>query len=83
MEYPVPYQILHYEAFFDGGALGSLPRRLICAVAYPPFAAAVLATLYLIVSPVWGTGVKPRPFELRFSPALQRGHQRSVLDVQL
>lgn len=54
MEYPATYRLLHTEAFFSGGSPRALPAPMFSAVAYPPFAAAMLAPLYLVVSPVKG-----------------------------
>ncbi len=54
MEYPATYQSLHSAAFFSNAGHGAMPRGMFSAVAYPPFAAAVLAPLYLAVDPLWG-----------------------------
>lgn len=54
LEYPATYQLLHQAAFFDNAPPCALPRSMFSAVAYPPFAAAILAPLYRNVSPVWG-----------------------------
>jgi hypothetical protein len=54
MEYPATYQLLHSAAFFSNDPPRNLPGPMFSAVAYPPFAAAILAPLYLLVSPVWG-----------------------------
>ncbi|MGI4828047.1 MAG: glycosyltransferase family 87 protein [Janthinobacterium lividum] len=53
MEYPATYRLLHSPAFFNGGSPRALPAPMFSAVAYPPFAAAMLAPLYRAVSPVW------------------------------
>ncbi|MGI4828333.1 MAG: glycosyltransferase family 87 protein [Janthinobacterium lividum] len=53
MEYPGTYRLLHTSAFFDNRPPGSLPGPMFSAVAYPPFAATVLAPIYLSPTPVW------------------------------
>ena len=53
MEYPGTYRLLHTAKFFSNALPGGLPERMFSAVAYPPFAAAVLAPVYLAASPVW------------------------------
>jgi hypothetical protein len=62
MEYPGTYQLLHTAAFFFNVAGNPWPYPMFSAVAYPPFAAVVMAPmyafpipelLYLIVSGAW------------------------------
>jgi hypothetical protein len=52
MEYPGTYQWLHTAAFFFNVAGRPVPYPMYSAVAYPPFAAMVLAGLYSAASPV-------------------------------
>ena len=53
MEYPGTYCLLHTTGFFQKSSASVLPERMLSAVAYPPFAAAVLAPVYRLGSPVW------------------------------
>ena len=52
MEYPGTYQWLHTAAFFFNVTGRPVPYPLYSSVAYPPFAAMVLAGLYSAASPV-------------------------------
>jgi len=52
MEYPGTYQWLHTAAFFFNVTGRPVPYPLYSPVAYPPFAAMVLAGLYSAASPV-------------------------------
>ncbi|MGP8259514.1 MAG: glycosyltransferase family 87 protein [Acidobacteriaceae bacterium] len=52
MEYPGTYQWLHTTAFFFNVPGAPLPYPLFSPVAYPPFAAMVMAGLYSAASPV-------------------------------
>jgi hypothetical protein len=52
MEYPGTYQWLHTAAFFFNATARPVPYPLYSPVAYPPFAAMVLAGLYSAASPV-------------------------------
>ena len=54
MEYPGTYRLLHSKSFFDNAPPVALPASMFSAVAYPPFAAAVLTPFYVVFSPVWG-----------------------------
>ncbi len=51
MEYPATYRLLHAAAFFYNLPEG-LPAPMFSAVAYPPFAAALLAPIYLLGNPI-------------------------------
>jgi hypothetical protein len=52
MEYPGTYQWLHTAAFFFNVSARPVPYPLYSPVAYPPFAAKVMAGLYSAASPV-------------------------------
>jgi hypothetical protein len=52
MEYPGTYQWLHTAAFFFNVTARPVPYPLYSPVAYPPFAAMVMAGLYSAASPV-------------------------------
>ena len=52
MEYPGTYQWLHTAAFFFNVTARPVPYPLYSPVAYPPFAAMVLAGLYSVANPV-------------------------------
>jgi hypothetical protein len=52
MEYPGTYQWLHTAAFFFNVTARPVPYPIYSPVAYPPFAAMVLAGLYSAASPV-------------------------------
>jgi hypothetical protein len=52
MEYPGTYQWLHTAAFFFNVTARPVPYPLYSPVAYPPFAAMVMAGLYSATSPV-------------------------------
>jgi hypothetical protein len=52
MEYPGTYQWLHTAAFFFNLSARPVPYPLYSPVAYPPFAAMVMAGLYSAASPV-------------------------------
>jgi hypothetical protein len=52
MEYPGTYQWLHTVAFFFNVTARPVPYPLYSPVAYPPFAAMVMAGLYSAASPV-------------------------------
>ena len=52
MEYPGTYQWLHTAAFFFNATARPVPYPLYSPVAYPPFAAMVMAGLYSAASPV-------------------------------
>jgi hypothetical protein len=52
MEYPGTYQWLHTVAFFFNVSAKPVPYPLYSPVAYPPFAAMVMAGLYSAASPV-------------------------------
>jgi hypothetical protein len=61
-EYPGTYTLLHTRAFFDNVAVRPWPHPMYSPVAYPPFAAVVMAPiyafpipelLYLMVSAAW------------------------------
>ena len=52
MEYPGTYQWLHTAAFFFNVTARPVPYPLYSPVAYPPFAAIVMAGLYSAASPV-------------------------------
>ena len=50
-EYPGTYRLLHTRGFFQKPPGHVLPERLFSAVAYPPFAAAVLAPFIALEVP--------------------------------
>ncbi len=53
MEYPATFQSLHHAAFFYNTPPASLPAAMFSAVAYPPFASALLAALYFVPHPTF------------------------------
>ena len=53
MEYPGTYCLFNTTVFFQKPPMHVLPERLFSAVAYPPFAAVVLAPICRLGSPVW------------------------------